>query len=106
MIYKIEISAHAESDLRDIYEYIAFKLFSPKAAAAQLVRLKAGIISRDQMPKRFRAYQKEPWYSKGLRVMPVDKFLVFYIPSESDKKVYIIRVIYGGRNIEKELNSG
>ena len=104
MIYKIEISAHAESDLRDIYEYIAFKLFSPKAAAAQLVRLKAGIMSLDQMPKRFRAYQKEPWYSKGLRVMPVDKFLVFYIPSESDKKVYIVRVIYGGRNIEEELN--
>ena len=38
--------------------------------------------------------------------MPVDKFLVFYIPSESDKKVSITRVIYGGRNIEKELNSG
>ena len=26
------------------------------------------------------------------------------IPSESDKKVYIVRVIYGGRNIEEELN--
>ena len=33
-----------------------------------------------------------------------DKFLIFYIPSESDKKVYIVRVIYGGRNIEEELN--
>ena len=104
MTYNIEISSHAEPDLRDIYEYIAFKLFSPKAAARQLMRLKAGIMSLDQMPKRFRAYQKELGFSKGLRVMPVDKFLIFYIPSESDKKVYIVRVIYGGRNIEEELN--
>ena len=44
MTYNIEISGHAESDLRDIYEYIAFKLFSPKAAARQLMRLKAGIM--------------------------------------------------------------
>jgi len=104
MTYKIEISGHAESDLKDIYEYIAFKLFSPKAAARQLMKLKAGIMSLDQMPKRYRVYQKEPWYSKGLRVMPVGKFLIFYIPSESDKKVYIIRVMYGRKNIEKELN--
>ena len=104
MTYKIEISGHAESDLKDIYEYMAFQLRSPKAAARQLMKLKAGIMSLDQMPKRYRAYQKEPWYSKGLRVMPVGKFLIFYIPSESDKKVYIIRVMYGGRNIEKELN--
>ena len=48
--------------------------------------------------------KKNLWCSKGLRVMPVDKFLIFYIPSESDKKVYIVRVIYGGRNIEEELN--
>ena len=104
MTYKIEISGHAESDLRAIYEYIAFKLFSPKAATRQLMRIKTGIMSLDQMPKRFRAYQKEPWCSKGLRVMPVDKFLIFYIPSGSDKKVYIVRVIYGGRNIEEALN--
>ena len=58
MIYKIEISAHAESDLRDIYEYIAFKLFSPKAAAAQLVRLKAGIMSLDQMPSGLELIKK------------------------------------------------
>ncbi|MEG3072496.1 MAG: hypothetical protein RQM92_18180 [Candidatus Syntrophopropionicum ammoniitolerans] len=33
----------------------------------------------DEMPLRHKLYQNEPWHSKGLRVLPVDNYLVFYI---------------------------
>ena len=55
------------------------------------------------MPDRYRAYEKEPLYSRGLRVMPVDKYLVFYIPNHDTKVVNIIRVMYGGRDIDTQL---
>jgi toxin ParE1/3/4 len=41
---------------------------------------------------------------KGLRVLPVDNYLVFYLPDESNNIVSVIRIMYGGRDIEKHLN--
>ena len=39
----VDITAQAESDLRGIYEYIAFVLLEPEIAACQLERLEKGI---------------------------------------------------------------
>ena len=43
MKYMVDITAQAESDLRGIYEYIAFELLEPEIAAGQLERLEKGI---------------------------------------------------------------
>lgn len=103
MIFEVEISAMAESDLRGDFEYIAFTLLAPENASGQLERQENGIISLEQYPMRHRAYEKEPWHSRGLRVLPVDNYVVFYIPNEETKVVTVIRVMYDGRNIDKEL---
>ena len=105
MKYKIEVTEKAKSDLRGIYEYIAFQLLSPVSAENLLDRLESGILSLEKMPFRFRQYDKEPWKSRGLRVMTVDHFLVFYIPEKESLTVTILRVMYGGREIEKRLKS-
>ena len=104
MNYEVELSAQADADLRGIYEYIAFTLLAPENASGQLDRLEEGILSLEQYPMRHRAYEKEPWHSRGLRVLPVDNYVLLYIPNEDTKVVTIIRVMYGGRNIDKELN--
>ena len=80
MIYEVEVSEQADSDLRGIFEYIAFELQSPENAIGQLDRLEEQILSLDAMPKRYRKYEKEPWKSRGLRVLPVDNYVVLYIP--------------------------
>lgn len=103
MRYDVRISNQAEADLRSIFEYIAFELQSVQNAVGQLDRLEESILSLDQMPDRYRAYEKEPWHSRGLRVMPVDKYLVFYIPNHDAKVVNIVRVMYGGRDIGAQL---
>lgn len=48
-------------------------------------------------------YEKEPWRDKGLRVLPVDRYLAFYLPVEPRKTVAILRILYGRRNLEKRL---
>lgn len=103
MIFEVEISAQADVDLRGIYEYIAYELQSPENASGQLDRLEENIMKLDQMPERFRQYEKEPWYSRGLRIMPVDNYCVLYIPDTEKAVVTIIRVMYGGRDIEAQL---
>ena len=53
MIYEVEVSQQADSDLRGIFEYIAFELQSPKNASGQLDRLEKQILSLNTMPERY-----------------------------------------------------
>jgi toxin ParE1/3/4 len=103
MRFEIKISQQADDDLRSIYEYIAYQLQSPENALGQLNRLEESILSLDQMPERFRVYEKEPWHSRGLRIMPVDHYCVFYVPDLKKTTVTVIRVMYGGRDMETQL---
>ena len=101
--YSVNVSNQAEQDLRGIFEYIAFELFAPENAAAQLDRLESAIETLETFPEKHRQYNKEPWKSRNLRVLPVDNYCVFYIPDKAELTVTIIRIIYGGRDIEKQL---
>jgi toxin ParE1/3/4 len=103
MKYAIILTEQADTDLKNIYEYIAFTLLEPGIAAEQLERIEKGILSLDEMPGRFRIFEKEPWHSRGLCQMPVDHFIVFYIPEIEDKTVTVIRVLYGGMDIDKQF---
>ena len=104
MIYELEISEQADNDLRGIFEYIAFELQSSQNASGQLDRLEEQILSLDTMPERYRRYEKEPWKSRGLRVLLVDNYVVFYIPDSDKKVVTILRVMYAGRDTDNQLN--
>lgn len=105
MIYKVTTTDQADSDLKGIYEYIAFELLSPDNAAGQLNRLEKNIIGLEAFPERYKAYEKEPWKSRGVRVMPVDHYLVFYIPNKEAGAVTVIRVMYEGRDTDTQLNN-
>ena len=103
MSYRITITEQAKADIRGIFEYIANELQSLEVAAGQLERLETSIYSLQNMPDRFRRYNKEPWCSRGLRVMPVDNYIVFYISNHEQETVHIIRVMYSGRDIDTQL---
>ncbi|MCL1983242.1 MAG: type II toxin-antitoxin system RelE/ParE family toxin [Clostridiales bacterium] len=91
--------------MKMIYDYIANTLMMPTIAKKQYLRIETAIFSLDQMPERFRQYEKDPWRSRNLRAMPVDKYLVFYTVDKNNHTVTAIRIMYGARNIEKELDS-
>lgn len=103
MKYTVMISEHAEADLRSIFEYIAFELQSVDNAVAQMERLEIKITELSSMPERYRHFEREPWLSRGLRIMPVDNYCVFYFCDNELKTVNITRVMYGGRNFEVEM---
>ena len=104
MIFDVKLSEQADRDLREIYDYITFELQSQENADAQLNRIEKMILSLEEMPERFRQYDKEPWRSRGLRIVPVVNYLVAYILELVTRRVTIIRVLYGKRNIDEALN--
>lgn len=103
MTYRVELSAEGNDDLRKIYEYIAFELGMSDSAKAQIRRLEERIYALETMPERHCRYEKEPWCTRGLRLMPVDNYVVFYIPNDERRVVNVVRIIYGGRNIAAQL---
>lgn len=104
MTYQITLTPEAQRDLRMIYRYIAVSLQSVQNATGQLDRLEENILSLAKMPERFHIYDREPWRSRNLRVMPVDNYLVFYIPNHQEKLVTVIRIMYGGRDVDAQLH--
>lgn len=103
--YEVIITDEAEADLRSIYEYIAFGLLSPANAVGQVERLEKHILDLNYFPEKYRPYHKEPWYSRGMRIMPVDNYVVLYIPDQTNGIVTVNRVMYAGRDIDAQMEA-
>ena len=103
MSWDVVYTAGARRDLRSLYAYIADELCAPETAAGQTGRIMKGIRSLSEMPMRYRLYDDEPWHSRGMRFFSVDNYLVFYLPKEMENTVYIVRIMYGGRDVRRQL---
>ena len=103
MSWEVVYTEDARLDLGDIYDYIADEFMVPETAEEQTDRIMDAIDLLNELPLRYKEYDKEPWKSIGLRVMPIDKYLVFYLPIEKMKEVAIIRIMYQGRDAKTIL---
>ena len=104
MKYKVMYTAGAKKDLRNIFRYISEELLAPENAVGQTDRIIEAVRKLDTMPNRNRLYEEEPWHSRGLRFFPVDNYLVFYKTDDKTKIVYVVRIMYSGCDIRKQLS--
>jgi len=103
MTWTVYASELADRGLQEIETYIADVLLEPATAGKQIDRILTAMESLDHFPLRHRLYEHEPWHSLGLRVLPVDNYLILYLPDETTKTVMISHVIYGARDIPIQL---
>ena len=103
MNYSIVLTENAQTDLSAIFRYVAVELQSVQNANAQLSRIEKAIASLDQMPERYRVFDRKKWHERNMRIMPVDNYLVFYVPAHDDLTVTVMRILYGGRDIDRQL---
>lgn len=102
MNYQIELTEQATADLRAIFTYIAYEIpqnRSVQNAQGQLDRLEASINSLAQFPERCSQYPYEPWKSRGLRLLPVDHYCIFYLTDNDKATVFILRVLFNSRDL-------
>lgn len=104
MKYQIFYTNSARQDLKNIYRYISEDLVEPEIAAKLTDKIMKAIRSLDEMPQRYRLFEEEPWHSRGLRILPVNNYLVFYLLDDEKTVVTILRIIYGGRDISRQLS--
>lgn len=103
MKYKIFLSQEANKYIDEIFLYISNILTETETAKKMIRLLERSILSLEEMPNRFRIYEREPWRSRGVHIMPVKRYLVFYLVDESNKSINVFRIIYGSRDLDNVL---
>ena len=103
MSFRIIYSDRARQNLHEIRAYIHDVLCEPMTATKQLQRIIKAVRGLDHLPFRHRLFDEEPWHTKGVRFLPVDNYLILYLPNEETETVTISHVLHGSRNIPAQL---
>lgn len=104
MTYSVGVAREAERDIQAAFEYIAFELGEPRAAAKLVRDLDKTIALLSELPLRRPLVGFEPWHSRNVRWILAGRYMVFYVIDTQKAEVSVIRVMYGGRDAETELN--
>ncbi len=105
-IFRVDYSPEALDDVRAIYSYIAFHLKERDTARRQAGKIRSEIRALKEMPERYAPVDWEPWASMGMRRLPVDRYVVYYLVDQAAQLVSVVRIVYGGRDIEAMLDIG
>ena len=98
--YTVSYTPEAYKDLGDIYSYISSVLQEKGTASSLIRRLRKEIASLSVFPQRYNSVEWEPWASMDVRKMPVEHYIVYYYADTERKVVTILRIFYGGRDVE------
>ena len=98
MNYSIHITAAAERDMDLAADHIEFVLKNPQAADHLLDEAERQINALAQFPEKLALVDDKLLASWGIRFTKVNNYLAFYIISEEDQQLYIVRFLYGKSN--------
>ena len=101
MMYELEISERAKSDLRGIYEYIATELDAPKAALDFLDDVAVYYERIRGNPCLYEQCRNSRLQREGYRRAVIGSYILVYKAIEEDKKVEVHRFFYGQQNYMK-----
>lgn len=96
--YQIVITEPAENDLQFIINYISKELQNPFAAKNLLDKVVENINHLKILPGRFSLVNDIILANRGIRKLTVDNYIIFFIVSETNRYVTIIRILYGKRH--------
>lgn len=99
-LYRVEYSQEALVDIKSIYTYISQILYAPLTARRQVNRIRKEIRDLEAFPTKYVLVEWEPWASMKMHRLPIDNYIVFYFVDEQAMAVKIVRIVYGGRNLE------
>lgn len=101
--YQYRLSQKAADDLDGIVSYIASELSNPQAAADFLSRLEKMIDEIRSFPESGAPVNNEFLSNTKLRKKTVGSYLLYYLSVPETETVYIVRIVYGKRNMEEIL---
>ena len=98
MVYNIVVSKEAHKDMDDIVHYIAIELVNPAAAAGFLEDVEKNYHTVINNPSMYSLCQDAKLSREGYRKIVIKNYLILYRIDDETQTVFIVRIIYGGRN--------
>jgi len=98
MMYDLHITRAAENDLNEAADYIEYVLLNPDAADRLLDAATEKISTLSKYAERNALVDDPVLKAWGIRFIQVNNYLAFYIISEEESRVYIVRFLYGKRD--------
>ena len=97
------LTKRAESDLDGIVSYIAVELVNPQAASDFVDKLQDNIEEAIVFPERGSLVDNEFLQVENARKKLVRNYIMYYLPDMEEKVIYILRIVYGKRNMDEIL---
>ena len=97
------LTKRAESDLDGIVSYIAVELTNPQAASDFVDRLQDNIEEARNFPESGSLVHNEFLQVENVRKKLVGNYIMYYLPDTEEKIIYILRIVYGKRNMDEIL---
>jgi toxin ParE1/3/4 len=98
MAYKLVVSKEAHKDIDNIVHYIAVELVNPAAAAGFLNDVEKSYHIVVSNPYMYSLCHDARLSREGYRKIVIKNYIILYRIDDETKAVFIVRIIYGGRN--------
>lgn len=103
MSYQIEYTDIANYDLYWIIIYLSKYPGGHEIAKRKIEKIKKAVRNLEMFPKLYQIGVNEICRKYGIRIIPVQKYLVYYMINEEKEIVTIIRIISEKQNVIDEL---
>ena len=101
--FEVIITERAERELREIYDYISKSLMEENTAINMMNKIEEKLLLLEEIPEGFNIIENYIKKDFEYRRLPINNYVAIYRVDKSEKKVFIIRIVYGGRNYLNEM---
>lgn len=101
--YQVLITEPAADDLQALTQYIIEELLDPDTAKKLVGKIKEAVLSFGEMPNGHALLMDSGLAAQGIRKFVVDNYIVFYVVSEKEETVTVLRILYVRRDWEHML---
>lgn len=98
-MFELIYADEAEKDLTAIYKYIADD--SIERARNYLGKIEECILQLKDFPEMGVEGKFKELRSLGVRILPFENYLIFYILNKKEERVNIVRVLHGSVNYRR-----
>ena len=101
--YEVIVTEIAKQELKEIYDYISKSLMEENTANKIIDKIENELLQLEIIPEGFSKMENYIKSDFEYRRLPINNYVAIYRINKKEKRVYIIRIVYGGRNYLNEL---
>lgn len=102
--FSVIVTDCALAQLDEIYNYICRVIRMPQAARKVHDGIKTAVFSLRSMPLRGALVKREVWQARGVRIIVVGNYDIYYVVNEEQKVVFVIAVAYSRRDLDNVID--